>query len=74
MCQWVNLDTNEKEITYITAPFYDGTYQDLGIAFYVRPYVTDTEFKVEAYIANGSSATYELNYYFKIIYDPEGDL
>jgi len=69
--QWYNVETSSKETTYIHAPFYDGTYADLGIFFSIRPYANTTQLRLIVESWDGTGGNYDLSSFYAIYYDPE---
>lgn len=74
LTQWVNMENGDLETTYISAPVYDGTYADLGLSMSIRPYMTTTALKLAVSIYDGNSNNHDIDFIYKIYYDPDEDL
>lgn len=74
LTQWVNMETGDLETTYITAPFYNGLYADLGIYLEIRPYMTTTAMKLYIACYDGLANNHDIDFIYKIYYDPDADL
>lgn len=69
--QWYDVDSATKKTTYISAPFFDGTYADLGINFSAKPYASTTELRYEVYSNDGNGGNYDLAYFYAVYFDPD---
>lgn len=74
LTQWVSIDLGEKKDTFVNAPYADNLFWDLGLTFTVRPYMTTTEFRLEIFCYDGLDETYDIDYIYKVYYDPDADL
>lgn len=69
--QWFDLDGGTKATTYISAPYYDGVYADLGIQALYRPVAGTSTLVYYVSTFDGSGGTNTLNYKYVIYYDQD---
>lgn len=69
--QWFDLDSGTLATTYISAPYYDGNYADLGIQAFYKPVAGTSTLDYYVSTFDGSGGTNTLNYKYVIYYDPD---
>lgn len=74
LTQWIDVEDGTKKSTYMGAPVYNGIYASTGIYMDIRPYMTTTEFRLFISIFDSLDNNHDINYIYKIYYDPDEDL
>lgn len=72
--QWLDMEGGTKATTYISAPYYDGLYADLGIQALYRPVAGTSTLVYDVGTYDGNGGTNTFNYKYTVYYDPDTSL